>query len=241
LEAAVGEPVTLSCPCDESQEGDDFNDNSKDSKKWGKDYTNNQGVLTETNQVLEYTCKKGTKNDQSLRPWKASRFPYNADWKLQIDVANFAAVASDEQYASLGILVWNPDNPGSQFFGELYAWGGSPSSKGFFAALFKKGDLKGMVDTWDLAVTTGAVRIAFDADTKVITFFYVIDGGNGREWIEYGSFGLAGSGGADGNTDWNYSKDDRFEAVVYGYSSHTVVTSGQMYGDNFLAMGGIPR
>jgi hypothetical protein len=38
----------------------------------------------------------------------------------------------------------------------------------------------------------------------------------------------------------SYSKDDRFEAVVYGYSSHAAVTSGQVYGENFVAMGG-PR
>jgi hypothetical protein len=241
LEAAVGETVTLSCPCDVPQEGDDFNDNSKDSTKWGKDYTNNQGVLAETDHVLEYTCKKGTKNDQSLRPWKASRFPYNADWKLQLDVANSTSVVDDDQYASLGILVWNPNDPGSQFFGELYAWGGAPPIKGFFAALFKKGDFKAMVDTWDLPATAGAVRIAFDASTKVITFFYRLDGNSTGEWVEYGSFGLAGSGGADGNADWNYSKDDRFQALVYGYSAHTAVTSGQMNGDNFLATGGIPR
>ena len=45
-------------------EGDDFNDNSKDTAKWGDDDIVGNGVLTETNQRLEYTCSTGTAEDE---------------------------------------------------------------------------------------------------------------------------------------------------------------------------------
>lgn len=241
LKTAVGQPVTLSCPCEGPQQGDDFDDDSKDQAKWGNDFLYGHGVLEETNQVLEYSCNKGTKNDQALRPWKASRFPYDADWKAQIDVGLFTVASDSNMFNSFGILVIDAKNPESQFFAELYGWAGPPPRNGFLAALFKNGNWVSQVDTMSLAVTTGAVRIAFDADTKVVTFFYDMDSGNGDDWVQYGSFGLAGSGGADGNTNWKLSKDDWFEVALYGYSSNMVVNAGEVYGDNFLAAGGIVR
>ena len=108
LQSTVGELVALQCPCEEPEEGDDFDDDKKDSNKWAEDIDFNSGRLKETDQVLEYTCKKGNKNDQSLRPWKASRCPYKSDWKLQLDLANLTEFATEKQYGSQGILVMNP-------------------------------------------------------------------------------------------------------------------------------------
>jgi hypothetical protein len=47
--------------------GDDFNDNSRDPTKWGEDYVQGNGVLTETNQRLEYTVDTGTGYDEADR------------------------------------------------------------------------------------------------------------------------------------------------------------------------------
>ena len=59
--------------------GDDFNDNIKDTAKWGADI--GSGRLVETNARLEYT---GT--DEALRPWIASVGSYTQDWEAVVDV-----------------------------------------------------------------------------------------------------------------------------------------------------------
>jgi hypothetical protein len=71
--------------------------------------------------------------------------------------------------------------------------------------------------------------------------FYDTDPADGYQWIQLGSFGLAGSGGADGNTDWSLTENDQFPVYVYGYSEHLKITSGQLYGDNFGEMGAVPK
>jgi hypothetical protein len=100
-------------------------------------------------------------------------------------------------------------------------------------------DSIGWVDTGGLGVTHGAVRMAFNSGTKVITVFYDLDTGNGYQWVQYGSFGLAGTGGADFNTDWGLTDADLFLLYVYGYSDHMTITSGQLFGDNFVESGGV--
>ena len=92
--------------------GDDFDDAIKDSAKWGKDEVDGKGVLTEINQRLEYTTTgKGTASHDSVdRPWRATRFFYDTDWAVQIDVAN---TTSSGPFSSFGIDIRSvrlPDN-----------------------------------------------------------------------------------------------------------------------------------
>jgi hypothetical protein len=240
LKKAVGQPVMLSCPC-QAQAGDDFNDNSKDPAKWGPDIVYGHGTLKETSQVLEYTCSSGTADDESLRPWYASDVPFDADWEAQIDLANFTALSGNNQVDSFGIYIADANNYDNAFYGELYVshLGGPPTRKGFYGELLQNGSYVSEVDSGDLGVTTGAVRLAFDAGTKVATLFYDVDSSNGHAWVQYGSFGLAGSGGANGNTDWGLANGARMVVAVYGYSSNMVVKSGKMNGDNFQVTGGV--
>src|SRR4030095_10736716 len=68
--------------------GDNFDDNSKNTTKWGTDRAFGRALLTERQQRLEYTCTVPTQKDEVLRPWLLTRFPYNADWELQMDAFN---------------------------------------------------------------------------------------------------------------------------------------------------------
>ena len=81
--------------------------------------------------------------------------------------------------------------------------------------------------------------MAFDSTTKVISVFYDTDVTDDYQWVQYGSFGLAGSGGVNGNTDWGFTDTDQFPIYVYGYSVGMSVVSGQMFGDNFRETGGV--
>jgi hypothetical protein len=67
---------------------DDFSDNSKDPAKWGTDIVKGRGKLNETNGRLEYTCGGGSGVSSPDRPWKLTRFPYNAPWEITINATN---------------------------------------------------------------------------------------------------------------------------------------------------------
>jgi len=218
LKTAVGQVVALKCPCG-IPVSDDFNDNVRNPAWWGDDFVSGNGALEETGQVLEYTCDSGTLDDESLRPWDREAFPYNADWEVQLDVTDLVVPTNNSQFHSIGIDVIDESDGSNEFYGELYVSriGGPPYRSGFYGELYKNG--------------------AFLAE--VVTLSYDVDPSNGYFWVQFGSFGLAGSGGADGNTNWGLGNADRFLAAVYGYSSSTVVPAGKIHGDNFRTKGGV--
>src|SRR6185369_526124 len=103
--------------------------------------------------------------------------------------------------------------------------------KGFDAELETPGMEDVFTDTSDIVMNNaGAVRMAFDSVTKVVTVYWAT---NNHDWTEFGSFGLAGSGGTTGNADWGLAEGDQFRIYVYGYSTFMKVDAGEMYGDNF--------
>jgi len=219
---------------------DDFNDNIKDNTKWGTDVVSGGGVMSETNQRLEYFCSIPTGDDDVNRPWILTRMPYNANWSVQVDVFNFTAPNNALQVSSSGILVVSPQSGNDNFTAELYAssLGGPPQRNGFFSELDTGGINIGTADTGGFGVTSAAVRIEFDATLKVFSVFYDVDPSNGYAFIPYGFFGIAGVGGANANTNWGLSSADQLSIYVYGFSAAMIVTPGQMYNDNFVETGG---
>ena len=167
--------------------------------------------------------------------------PFNADWELQIDTINNTAPNLSFQVNSFGIQVLSPLTADNSINVELYAsaLGGGPARNGFDTNLDTGGVTVATTDTGTLVVTHGAVRMVFTAATRVVTVFYDLDVSNGYQWIQYGSFGVAGSGGVDGNTDWGLTDSSQFSVLVYGFSQGMTITSGQLYGDNFIETGGV--
>jgi hypothetical protein len=222
-----------------SSNNDDFNDNSKAAAKWGSDRTRGHGVLTESHQRLEYTCNEGTVEDSSDRPWMLTRFPTDKDWEIQVDVSNSTAPSAFYQVNSFGVDLLGPRS-GQDVYGELYrsALGGLPARTGFASDLQTDGNTVASVDL-GTEVANAAVRMSFNSTTKVLSMFYDADVSDDYQWTQYGSFGLAGSGGANGNTDWTLTSADQFSAFVYGYSVGMTINSGEMYGDNFRETGGV--
>jgi hypothetical protein len=224
-----------------SSDGDNFNDNSKDPAKWGNDVVFGHGVLTERNGRLEYTCGVPTiVEDDAERLWKLTRFPYNEDWSIQIDTFNNTVPVTSVQVCSFGINLLTPNN-GDTLYAEMYSssLGSPPARYGFSSGLETDDNTLLNADSGSVDVTNGAVRMAFNAATKVITLFYDLDANDGYQWIQYASLGIAGSGGADANTDWHLTATDQFTAYIYGYSANMSIGSGQMYGDNFLETNGV--
>lgn len=243
LRKSVGQSVTLNCPCSTALSSDNFNDNTKDPQKWDvDDLVSGNGVLTETNQVLQYTVASSTDLDYVVRPWIGSVLPYNANWEVRMDLSNTTVPVNDDEVTSMGVSVYKQGNTGDEVYGELYAshLGGPPARNGFFGELYHDGDYVTSVDSTAIdGLTTGAVRIAFNATTKVFTLYYDVDPSNGYTWVSYGSLSVDGTDGVDGNADWGMTNSDRFTLAVYGYGEQIPVSAGQVRGDNFTITGAI--
>ena len=142
---------------------DDFNDNLKNSSKWGQDQVFGHGVLTERNHRLEYTCVSGTFEDDAIRPWVLTRFPYNANWEMQIDISNTTLLTADFQVNSFGIKILSPLSASSDIYAELYSSHlfGGPQRSGFRTDLVTDGIVVAFADTGELPVTNSALRMVF--------------------------------------------------------------------------------
>jgi hypothetical protein len=212
---------------------DDFNDGIKDPAIWGTDIPKGHGHLDETNGHLEYTCGTGTKVDSSDRPI-LRRFPYNATWEIIIEATNTTSPTGD-QWSSFGIAVENANNGGDWIEVELAA---SNQSYFFWAEFHHNNADIGDAVAFPISTST-PIRVSFDDATKVLTVSYSIDPGPNYQWVDFGTFGVAGSGGAY-NADWGLADSDQFIAYIFGYSENMTVNDGEMYGDNFEEIGGVP-
>jgi len=223
---------------------DDFNDNSRDSLKWGPiDYPTGNGQLFETNQRLEYrvTSPDLVEGDEAERPWILNRPANSTDWEVVLDVVNSATPAVVDRVATCGIEVFNASDLTDFVYAELYAstLNFLPLRRGFKSGLVVNGvdlvDRSTLGDSGQVNVTGGSVRLRFDSATKVFNAFYDADGRvNGYTWRKFASFGISGSGGATTNANWGMSGNADFQVALYGYSEGMIVSSGMVYGDNFF-------
>ena len=220
---------------------DNFNDNAKDTSKWGTDDVSGNGVLTEAGQQLRYTCNNGTGEDHVDRPWTATRFPFNADWEVQVDCFNNSSPVAPLQVNSMGLLLGSPLSGGTELYLELYnsALGaGSTERTGFFTEMIVNEAPSASEDSGEQSITTGAIRLSWNSKAQVLTCSYDTDPTNGYQWTTLTTYGLAGSGGTH-NANWGLAATDQFFLDLYGFSSSMSVPAGQMALDNFSETGGV--
>jgi hypothetical protein len=219
-------------------DGDDFDDNVKDPTRWGADVQVGRGAMTERTQRLEYTVDSPRQVDSLDRPWIRGLGTTTNDWSVQIDVRDAAVPTTAGQSASFGIDVANAKNDADGLGLELYAsiLDGQPLARGFYAG-FTHGDQIVQKDSGNLGTMVGALRVEFSAATKVLTVFYDLDPSDGYQWVQLGAFGVAGSGGADGNFDFGLTDTDGFKIAVYGFSTAMFVDQGLVWGDHFVTDG----
>lgn len=225
-------------------DGDDFDDSSVDTNKWGSDIVIGSGVLTEMTERLEFTVAKGSKQDQSLRPWVLTQFPTTNDWEIQVNVFNASNLAKKKQVSSMGVVVHNWVDRFDSMFIEMYnsSLFDFPATRGFYSVVETDGEFQGDADSFNvfgsLAISNGALRVTFDSATQVLAAYYDTNPVDGFQWILMGTIGIAGSGAADLVTDWDMDETDRFSVLLYGYGEKAICTSGEVYADEFVSMGG---
>lgn len=220
---------------------DNFNDNSKDSSKWGDDVVIANGRLNETNQRLQYNCPTAGPENSSERPWELTRFPYNSDWEIQFVTYNGTSASLAGQVCSMGVTILSPHSGGDYLYHELYNVSHGVSGGGVGVNTDLSTDDKSVAGEDSGAVLSNrvALLVRWDGKTKTLDSLYDANPDNGLQWIKLGSFGLSGKGGTSGNTNWEMDSSDQFFVSVYGYSAFMKVNGGEMYLDNFSEGGGV--
>ena len=202
--------VTAECRADFSGT-DNFNDNSKDPAFWGTDLVAG-GLLTEANGRLEYTTSGvPTGNDVAVRPWILNFGTYTQNWEIQIDVN---VPRSPYQGISLPLAVF-PGTDLNAVFANRFS-----VELNQFQDFGDKLKIQSTVsaNTAEIVVgrvvttsTSAALRIAFDANTKVLSAYYDEDGPVcGYSWRLLGSTNVP--------TGWNMPSASVFGVIVAGGS-----------------------
>jgi len=212
---------------------DDFNDNSKDATWWGTDFISGVGSLTETNGRLEYTTTGvPTAADFAVRPWILNFGSYTQDWEVQIDISMPQLTLAPTQFVSLGLFVFPGTNINVAYTNRFYADFDQDGSDHEFKCQVAVNTSNIHLGVQSSVSTSAAVRVAFDATTKVLAAYYDEDGPVcGYSWKLLGSTNISAG--------WNLTSTNVFGVSIMGNSGFTsIASSNNVFGDNFRASSG---
>ena len=211
---------------------DDFNDNSTDPALWGPDLVAG-GQLTEVNGRLEYTTiGVPTGNPVAVRPWILNFGSYTQNWEIQMDVS---MPRSPYKGISLPIVVFPGTDLNTAFinrFGVEFNQFQDYGDKLKFQSAVSANSAESVVGRVVTTSTSAALRIAFDANTKVLSAYYD-EGGPvcGYSWTLLGATNVP--------TGWNMTSSSVFGVAVAGSSQvGSVVSADNVFFDNFGASSG---
>ena len=218
LQAIQSPPVATS---------DDFNDNYKDTAKWGNDLlvdTGTNAVLTEINGRLEITGSDAA----IIRPWIASTGSYVQNWEVSADLHLGSLTPSNGSGTQIFLVVVNAEDAtmGDRIVVALDLYRDND-------ILFRGYELSSAVNDLEASDAPGYVylssadeqarlRIAFDASTKKLAASY-----NG---IPLGLVDVEASG-----SDWQMSGSAGFSFALGGsmWGSSFTNSGHEVYADNF--------
>lgn len=219
---------------------DDFEDNSKDPTLWGGDYGSPNGRLIEQNGRLEFTSTASFGEEEVSRPYNLT-LPADTGWTVTAEVKNSVLTPFNPQIASLGIAVFPTGNSNEEIWIELYAsWtAGGASVWGYATQLYDElnsGNYVGNDSGNQIPTNEGQVRLSYNASLRVVTADYLIKGQT--EWVELATYGVAGSGGLTGNSNWGLGTTGSFDLTLWGYTDSKTVASGEIYFESITIQGG---
>lgn len=239
----VGSPVycetgtnLFSVPAPIDRIVDDFNDDVRDAAKWPNYQDWNGGAFAETNGRLEFTTTGAPPANYSCEAVLESAHvgQFNRDFTFIVDLANIAPpIEHRSGYFLVEISAAN--NSGNQLAVQFADWS---TGQAYIGTYLRKDGYNVAGSGFYLTTDEIRLRIDFDSQTKVISTFYDVNPADADEWIPIDSFGIAGGGGADGNTDWELGETDPFVVGLRATCSfeegadYVGLESGQVFIDN---------
>ena len=215
---------------------DDFSDGAKNSTKWGPDYQKDSGLLSQTGDgVVRFSSAGASSDDFMAWPWIVGDGPFTQSWSIQADV-HVPVIPLAEGYTAVGIgvAVINSSNEDHTFAASLENLRSGPEPQVFhFLSALDGGESEGEIYA-PTTSTNAAVRIAWDAEAKVLSAAYDTNGAvGGYVWSVFRSFAPTNL------TSWGMNGSETFKILLYGYSEVTEVTLGQnVFADNFYVLDG---
>lgn len=232
--------LVIVCLCAESVRAqftglDDFAGASKNSLKWGPDNRVGSGLLSVSGDgVLRYSLSGSANNEDLMEwPWIVGHASFSKNWCIQVDV-HVPVIPLPPGYTAvgMGIGVSNSADPNDSFGANLEnVRSDGPQELNFHTDLEVNGSTPAdWISSVPSPSTNAAVRIAWDAGTRILSASYDTNGPvGGYTWTTFRTFNPVPS------TNWNMSGTETFKIFVRGYSEGTTVTlSNNVYADNLI-------
>jgi hypothetical protein len=191
-------------------------------------------AFTNTSNGLQYTDSTNT-DDNVDRGWKLNLGSYTENWTLQLDLSvSGITLGANGQLVAMGLQVGETGNFGNNSMElnltQSYESGNSDLNYNDYVTTNGGSVLSAQYSSPQIGSTSGAIEISYNAATQTISTYYDSTGVPGA-WTSLGSTSIS-----SGPSDWNMTSSNTFTAALQGYSSDTVVTSGEsVYATNFVA------
>jgi len=216
---------------------DDFNDNQRDPAMWGVDQRlDGNGVFTESNQRVEFTVTSSVDAHSTFRPWVGG-LPVDLPWQATLRVQNNTVPPKHGANASIGLALLGPGTELNAITVELVA---DPFIDGvmyryIYSVMETESGSAGEASSEHEGMVAAYVRLAYDPAAKVVSVSYSREtSGNPSSFQPLATYGIAGSGGADGSRDWGVSAVKPFTLGIYAYSEDMQIAAGTLWADDFV-------
>jgi len=211
---------------------DDFKGASLNTKLWKISNFEN-ARLRQSSGRLNFTIgpKTHPEEDYAFAQLVNNQPGFNESWQVTLDVANTAAKG---KRVGVGFWIFNADDPSDTVFFEFYGKG-KGANGGFNVSFVLDGQHVG-ADLWrNPNVSSGSLRITFNKQTKLFTFYCDRSGsGGGYQWTRIGTFSPTGVGG-DRRAKWQMNPGSgRFGIRLEGFGEQSLVSGGKATMDNFV-------
>ena len=198
---------------------DDFNNNSRDTTRWGSSDFGPAGTLVEANARLEFRSST-TAEFGGAWGWNGGLAPYGQDWAARVRVNLPNLTFSADGWTGVSIGVFNSADPGDRVFLELET---GRYSGGLSRAFLSEGSVDdaeavSLDASTNTTSTSATLRLRWDATTKLLHLEYDANGpANGDSWTELRTVNPA--------TIWGMSSGS-FLIAIGGYSNNRLINSG---------------
>lgn len=188
---------------------DDFNDNSKDTAKWGTDIVPAGRFSEEGNSLVWWLDGNPSMvvTGSAQRPWILNQLPYDRDWTVQVVAEPSCPCNAVGEALANGLLVSSVSDPSDQIQITTYDTRTGPITRQYstIADLISNGITSSHTVVPASPTLGSMLRLGFNSTTKVIqaqiaTFTPAVPGSN-LVFTTISSFGIAGSGGTTANAN----------------------------------------
>ena len=211
--------------------------------------TSKRGLLTFTDDSLEYTVSSPSSENFVLREWTANVGSYSKNWEVQVNVHLAGTELLNGQYANLNLIVVNAADATNSFASGMDNMNnmcvaidryndGLQTVNNFEGDLnsYYTGNNTGLLEN-DATSTDAALRISFNCDTKELSSWYATNINDAvLVWTLLQKVNIAS--GED--YDWGMTDNSTFAVFLLGGAgggtniAPVSVSAGNAYFSNFL-------